>query len=130
MEKTTQLFDNLMLLVRSVKTLSVLSEEEYESLSSYEAEGFMTAKMGAEAVLAAIEKVDIDKIAEYNPRKDLQPEDIEYQKIRRSIVEFGYVDPVIINKDMTVIGVRFQVIKVNDQPLARLVSGKIEKGRR
>ena len=27
-------------------------------------------------------------------------------------------------------GVRFIVIKVNDQPLARLVSGKIEKGRR
>jgi len=27
-------------------------------------------------------------------------------------------------------GIRFQVIKVNDQPLARLVSGKIQKGRR
>ena len=27
-------------------------------------------------------------------------------------------------------GVRFQVIKVNDQPLSRLVSGTIEKGRR
>ena len=27
-------------------------------------------------------------------------------------------------------GVRFEVLKVNDQPLARLVSGKIEKGRR
>ena len=27
-------------------------------------------------------------------------------------------------------GVRFQVIKVNDQPLERLVHGKIEKGRR
>lgn len=27
-------------------------------------------------------------------------------------------------------GIRFQVIKVNDQPLARLVEGKIEKGRR
>ena len=27
-------------------------------------------------------------------------------------------------------GVRFQVIKVNDQPLAMLVRGKIEKGRR
>ncbi len=27
-------------------------------------------------------------------------------------------------------GVRWEVIKVNDQPLARLVSGKIEKGRR
>jgi len=27
-------------------------------------------------------------------------------------------------------GIRWQVIKVNDQPLARLVKGKIEKGRR
>ena len=27
-------------------------------------------------------------------------------------------------------GVRFQIIKVNDQPLSRLVSGKIQKGRR
>ena len=27
-------------------------------------------------------------------------------------------------------GVRFEVIKVNDQPLARLVRGKIQKGRR
>tara|TARA_Y100000310_G_scaffold335766_1_gene418593 strand:- start:521 stop:946 length:426 start_codon:yes stop_codon:yes gene_type:complete len=27
-------------------------------------------------------------------------------------------------------GIRFQVIKVNEQPLARLVKGKIEKGRR
>jgi small subunit ribosomal protein S12 len=27
-------------------------------------------------------------------------------------------------------GIRFQVIKVNDQPLKRLVEGKIEKGRR
>ena len=27
-------------------------------------------------------------------------------------------------------GIRFQVIKVNDQPLQRLVEGKIEKGRR
>ena len=27
-------------------------------------------------------------------------------------------------------GIRFQVIKVNDQPLHRLVKGKIEKGRR
>jgi len=53
-----------------------------------------------------IEKIDISllKIAKYNPRKDLQPEDIEYKKIKRSIEEFGYVDPLIVNKDMTVIG--------------------------
>ena len=44
------------------------------------------------------------KAAEYNPRKALTPDDAEYQKIRRSIEEFGYVDPIIINKDGTIIG--------------------------
>ena len=52
-----------------------------------------------------IQKIEITKLkpAEYNPRKDLKPEDIEYQKIKRSITEFGYVAPIIINNDMTVI---------------------------
>lgn len=42
--------------------------------------------------------------ADYNPRKALTPEDREYQKIKRSIEEFGYVDPIIINEDGTIIG--------------------------
>ncbi len=42
--------------------------------------------------------------AEYNPRKALTPADAEYQKIKRSIEEFGYVDPIIINSDKTIIG--------------------------
>ena len=36
--------------------------------------------------------------ADYNPRKDLKPGDPEYEKLKRSIVEFGYVEPVIWNK--------------------------------
>ena len=36
--------------------------------------------------------------AEYNPRKDLQPEDEEYQKLKRSIETFGYVEPIIWNE--------------------------------
>jgi len=28
----------------------------------------------------------------YNPRKDLKPGDPEYEKLRRSIEEFGYVE--------------------------------------
>lgn len=38
------------------------------------------------------------KAAEYNPRKDLKPGDAEYEKLKRSIQEFGYVEPVIWNK--------------------------------
>lgn len=42
--------------------------------------------------------------AEYNPRKTLQPGDPEYESLKRSIETFGYVDPIIVNKDGTVIG--------------------------
>lgn len=53
------------------------------------------------------------KPAEYNPRIDLQPGDKEFEKIRKSIEEFGYVDPVIINKDGTIVGghQRYKVLK-------------------
>ena len=44
------------------------------------------------------------KRAKYNPRKLLTVDDIEYQRIKRSIEEFGYVEPIIINKDNTIIG--------------------------
>ncbi|MEI3609961.1 site-specific DNA-methyltransferase [Pseudogracilibacillus sp. SO10305] len=47
-----------------------------------------------------IEKINLEQLipADYNPRKDLQPGDSEYEKIKRSLEEFGYVDPVIWNK--------------------------------
>ena len=53
-----------------------------------------------------IEKRNIKdlKPAEYNPRKALTPDDAEYQKIKRSIEKFGYIDPIIINVDGTIIG--------------------------
>lgn len=36
--------------------------------------------------------------ADYNPRKDLKPGDAEYKKLKRSIEQFGYVEPVIWNQ--------------------------------
>ena len=36
--------------------------------------------------------------ADYNPRKDLKPGDAEYEKLKRSIEQFGYVEPVIWSK--------------------------------
>lgn len=58
--------------------------------------------------MAAIqqERRSIDELnpAEYNPRKRLQPGDEEYERLKTSIETFGYVDPIIINADGTVIG--------------------------
>ena len=48
--------------------------------------------------------VDELRPAAYNPRKKLKAGDKEYEKIKNSILEFGYVEPIIVNYDMTVIG--------------------------
>ncbi|WP_234405537.1 transcriptional regulator [Paenibacillus sp. IHBB 10380] len=47
-----------------------------------------------------IRTITIDKIntTVYNPRADLQPEDPEYEKLKRSIEQFGYIDPIIRNE--------------------------------
>ena len=52
------------------------------------------------------------KAAEYNPRKDLKPGDAEYEKLKRSIQEFGYVEPVIWNKRTGVVVGGHQRLKV------------------
>ncbi len=47
-----------------------------------------------------IQTIAIDQInpAAYNPRKDLKPEDAEYQKLKKSITEFDMVEPLVWNK--------------------------------
>ena len=60
-------------------------------------------------------KLKIDSLvpAAYNPRKKLKPGDAEFEKIKNSIAEFGFVDPIIVNTDMTIIGghQRWSVLK-------------------
>lgn len=53
-----------------------------------------------------IERKRLDELnpAEYNPRKRLKPGDEEYEKLKRSVETFTYVDPIIVNADGTVIG--------------------------
>lgn len=47
-----------------------------------------------------IEAVPVDRInpAPYNPRRDLKPGDPAYEKIQRSIGEFGLVEPLVWNE--------------------------------
>lgn len=53
-----------------------------------------------------IERKRLDDLnpAIYNPRKRLKPGDEEYEKLKRSVETFTYVDPIIVNADGTVIG--------------------------
>ncbi len=63
-----------------------------------------------------IRKIPIQKInpAPYNPRKDLQPDDSEYQKLLKSLDEFDCVEPLIWNsRSGNLVGghQRFKILK-------------------
>ena len=63
-----------------------------------------------------IRKVPVSmlKPAKYNPRKDLKPGDPAYERIKRSMNDFGYVDPIIWNEATgNIVGghQRFKVLK-------------------
>jgi len=61
-------------------------------------------------------KIPVEQLnpAAYNPRKDLQPGDPEYEKLLRSVDEFGYVNPITWNERTgNIVGghQRFKVLK-------------------
>ena len=53
--------------------------------------------MKEKALIEVMRLADL-KPAEYNPRKDLQPGDVEYEKLKRSVEKFGYVEPLVWNR--------------------------------
>ncbi|KKQ86030.1 MAG: DNA-directed RNA polymerase subunit beta' [Candidatus Woesebacteria bacterium GW2011_GWB1_38_8] len=61
-EKTLELFESLTLLVKGLKAQTILTEEEYDELARYNAQDFFEAKMGAEAVLAAMDSINLEKL--------------------------------------------------------------------
>lgn len=69
------------------------------------------------------------KPAAYNPRKKLKKGDKEYEKIKQSLLKFGYVDPIIVNENLTVIGghQRLTVLKDLDYETAKCVIVKLSK---
>ena len=87
-----------------------------------------------------IEKKNVKDLlpADYNPRKDLKPGDPEYEKLKRSIEQFGYVEPVIWNKatgrvvgghqrlkvliDMGISEVECVVVELDEEKKAAMVS--------
>ena len=62
LEKTHELFESLIALIKQLKVLSILSEEEYDQLFIYQATDFFEAKMGAEAVVSAVEKINLEEL--------------------------------------------------------------------
>jgi len=61
--RNTRLFESLIALVRGLKTLSILSEEEHDELYTFGAADFFEAKMGAEAVLSVLADINLETLS-------------------------------------------------------------------
>ena len=82
-----------------------------------------------------LQRIPVEQLkpAQYNPRKDLKPGDPAYEKIRRSLSTFGYVDPVIWNEATgNIVGghQRFKVLGRRGRDRDRLRGGAYRKTRR
>ncbi len=62
-EKITEIVDSLVSIVKNIKPLTTLSEDEYLRLLEYDAVSSFTVGMGAEALLDVVKKSDLDKLA-------------------------------------------------------------------
>jgi DNA-directed RNA polymerase subunit beta' len=71
LDRTNELFDNLVSTVSSLKPLSILTEEEFDELVIHQATDFFEAKMGAGALLSALETVNLEELTA-QLREDIQ----------------------------------------------------------
>jgi len=81
-EKNEQLFERLTSVCKGVKVGSVLSEDEYDQLFMFDASSFFEARMGAEAVLGVIEKLDLVKLS-----SELRKEIVDTKKTSAKFVK-------------------------------------------
>ncbi len=63
LENMGELFSKLVSLVRGIQALGFLSEDEYDKLAFYDATAFLEVKTGAEAVLSALESLNLKKLS-------------------------------------------------------------------
>ncbi|MBI2268044.1 MAG: DNA-directed RNA polymerase subunit beta' [Candidatus Blackburnbacteria bacterium] len=63
LNSSEELFGKLINIVKNINYLSLLSEEEYIELANYSAVDFFKAKMGAEALLEVVDRINLDKLA-------------------------------------------------------------------
>ena len=82
----------------------------------------------ADADTRIVDLADIHP-ADYNPREDLQPGNPDYDALKRSIQENGYVGLILINKDGTIIGghQRYKVLKDLGYTKARVLVTDVDK---
>ncbi|MEK7526776.1 MAG: DNA-directed RNA polymerase subunit beta' [Patescibacteria group bacterium] len=124
-ERTEELFDKLIGLAKGIKMLGFLSEEEYDELSSYDASDFIEVKMGAEAILSVIEKLDLETIRT-EIRKELEETDTKSAKFIKLTKRLKIVDGMAsakVHAAWTILRV-LPVLPPDLRPMVQLSGGR------
>jgi len=123
--RTEELFENLISLVKTLRALSILTEEEYDELASHGASDFMVAKMGADAVAGAIEKINIEELAA-SLRKEIEEvkgNTSKYIKITKRLKLVDGLRRAKINPSWMVLKV-LPVLPPDLRPMVQLSGGR------
>jgi DNA-directed RNA polymerase subunit beta' len=124
-ERTNQIFENLISLAKNLKLSSVLSEEEYEQLSNYDAAAFFEAKMGAEAILAAVEKVKLEELS-VSLKKEIEEvkgSSSRFVKLTKRLKLIDGIRKVKINPSWMILRV-LPVLPPDLRPMVQLSGGR------
>src|SRR5258708_6712383 len=125
LEKTEELFTKLLDLVKGIKKFNFLSEDEFDKLAAYDAEGFLDVKMGAESILAAIEALDLDKLS-VELRKEvaeLKGKGTKYIKLTKRLKLVDGLREAKINPAWTIMKV-LPVLPADLRPMVQLAGGR------
>ncbi len=125
LEKTQELFDKLTELVKRMKPFGFLSEEEYDKLASYGVSDFVEVKMGADAILAAVSALDLDKISvELRAQADeLKGKGAKYLKLTKRLKIIDGLKEAKINPTSVVLKA-LPVLPPDLRPMVQLAGGR------
>ncbi len=124
-DKTAQLFENLISLAKSVKPLTILSEDEYEELVDHGVGDFLVVKMGADAVLMAIDQVNLDQTS-VELTKELNESKVgssKYIKISKRLKLINGLRRTKINPSSMILRV-LPVLPPDLRPMVQLSGGR------
>ncbi len=122
-EKIKEIVDQLVSIVKSIRMLNTLTEDEYLRLLEYDAADCFDVGMGAEAVLEVIKRLDLDKLAA-DLREEIQ--NTSGQRHIKATKRLRLIDGMrkaSINPSWTVINT-LPVIPPDLRPMVQLTGGR------
>ncbi len=122
-ERLEEIYRTLNNLTRSVKAGGLLSEEEYDTLSQHQAVSFFKADMGAEAVLAAIKRLDLNKLAQELKKEVAIAKGINYLKLTKRLKMVESLRRASIDPAWMILNI-VPVIPPDLRPMVQLVGGR------